>query len=73
MKNFITKYKIEIISSLVGSIFGYAYWFYIGCSTGTCAITSNWHTTMIYGAIMGFLFGQMITDYYSKKRSKSKE
>lgn len=73
MKNFIAKYKIEIIASIIGSIAGFAYWFYIGCSTGTCPITSHWYTTVIYGAIMGFLIGQMITDYNTKKSSKSKE
>lgn len=68
MIQFIAKYKIEIITAILGGIGGYAYWFYIGCSTGACPITANWHTSVIYGVIMGFLVGQMITDYTKKKQ-----
>jgi hypothetical protein len=30
------KYKISIIGVLVGGILGYAYYHFIGCSSGTC-------------------------------------
>lgn len=66
----IKKYKIEIIFSIVGSIGGYAYWYYIGCSSGTCPITANWYTSVVYGIIMGFLFGQIIREQREKKVAK---
>ena len=41
--------------SLLGALAGYAYYHFIGCSTGSCPISSNpWISTM-YGAGIGFL------------------
>ncbi|MFZ1976443.1 MAG: DUF6132 family protein [Bacteroidota bacterium] len=45
----------RITYSFLGALAGYAYYHFVGCSTGTCPISSNpWISTM-YGAIMGFL------------------
>ncbi|MEO6305461.1 MAG: DUF6132 family protein, partial [Bacteroidia bacterium] len=41
MKSLITKYKLEIIGAAVGSIAGWCYWYFVGCASGTCAITSS--------------------------------
>lgn len=55
MKKWIIANKLQIIGAVVGAIAGYLYWFYIGCLTGTCAITSNpWRST-IYFAVLGVL------------------
>lgn len=55
MKNFIEKYKLSIAGILVGGILGYAYYHFIGCSTGTCAITSKPINSSVYGMVMGYL------------------
>ena len=48
-----------IIGSLVGAVLGFAYYKLVGCSSGTCPITSiPWGST-IYGAIMGFMIASM--------------
>lgn len=39
----------------IGAIAGYLYWKFIGCTSGTCAITSNPLNSTIYGAVMGGL------------------
>ncbi|MEO9257798.1 MAG: DUF6132 family protein [Crocinitomicaceae bacterium] len=52
---FITKYKLIIIGVLVGAIGGFAYYFFVGCASGTCAITSKPINSTIYGALMGGL------------------
>jgi hypothetical protein len=45
----------KILPILVGALSGYAYYHYIGCVSGTCAITSNpWFSTA-YGAMIGYL------------------
>ncbi len=45
----------RITYSLLGALAGYGYYYFVGCSTGTCPISSNpWISTM-YGASMGFL------------------
>ena len=38
---FVKKYKISILGILIGGILGYAYYHFIGCSSGTCAITAQ--------------------------------
>ncbi|MDH4129869.1 MAG: DUF6132 family protein, partial [Spirochaetota bacterium] len=34
---------------------GYAYYYFIGCQSGTCSIQSNPYMTTIYGSIFGFI------------------
>lgn len=56
MKKFLLKYKWKLAGVLVGAIAGYAYWYYIGCNSGTCPIQANWHTSTLYGALIGYVF-----------------
>jgi len=53
--NFLNKHKLIVLGSIVGAIGGYAYYHFIGCSSGTCAITSKPLNSSIYGALMGGL------------------
>ncbi|MFC6269098.1 DUF6132 family protein [Frigoriflavimonas asaccharolytica] len=55
MKSFINKYKLGIVGIFFGGILGYAYYHFIGCSTGTCAITSKPFNSTAYGMLMGYL------------------
>lgn len=41
---------------IAGALAGYAYYYFVGCASGTCAITSNPINSTAYGAIMGGLF-----------------
>ena len=43
------------IGIILGAIAGYLYYFYIGCASGTCAITSKPLNSTLYGALMGGL------------------
>lgn len=70
MKNWMINKKPSIIITLIGSISGYLYWYFVGCEGGTCAITSVWYRTTIYGAIMGWLVGEMIIDKLKKKTNE---
>lgn len=54
MKNWILNNK-WVIGVLIGAVAGYIYWQQIGCSSGTCKITSKWHNSTAYGAVMGGL------------------
>ena len=56
MKKFINDQKLYIIGAVIGAISGYLYWKQIGCSTGTCMITSSPIRSTIYFALMGALF-----------------
>lgn len=68
MKNFFRKYKLEMIGSVVGLIGGYLYWKFVGCASGTCAITSKPLNSSLYGLVMGALLFSMFKK--DKKTSK---
>lgn len=42
--------------AVLGAVSGYAYWYYIGCLSGSCSITSSPINSSLYGAVMGGLF-----------------
>lgn len=47
------------IGIVVGAIAGYLYYYYIGCASGTCSITSKPLNSSLYGAVMGGLLFNM--------------
>lgn len=46
---------IWIVGIVVGAIGGYLYWYFIGCNSGTCMITSSPVNSTLYGGVMGAL------------------
>jgi hypothetical protein len=55
MKKWISNNKLYLIGATIGAIFGWIYWSEVGCSSGTCAITSRPLNSTLYGAMMGAL------------------
>lgn len=47
------------IGIVLGAFAGYFYYLYIGCATGTCAITSKPLNSTLYGSLMGGLLFNM--------------
>ena len=47
------------VGVLVGAALGYAYFAFIGCSTGGCPITSNPISSVLYGSVIGGLITSM--------------
>ena len=68
MKNWVLANKLAIIGVTVGAVAGYIYWQQIGCSSGTCRITSQWHNSTAYGALMGGLLFSL----FKKEKNDSK-
>jgi LytS/YehU family sensor histidine kinase len=64
----IAKYKIELIGVALGVVAGFSYWYFFGCTSGTCLITSSPINSSIYGALMGGLFANLF-----RKENKQKE
>lgn len=60
MKRFIT--LPLLLGVAIGGLAGYAYWYFIGCSTGSCMITGNWYTSTAYGILMGGLASGLKND-----------
>jgi hypothetical protein len=62
MKATILKWSIGIT---VGAIAGFLYWYYIGCNSGSCAITSSPINSTLYGSLMG---GLLLNVFESSKK-----
>ena len=60
MKEFLIKYWIKFAFAAAGALGGFLYWNFIGCSTGTCPITSHWYTSCSYGILLGWLISDII-------------
>jgi LytS/YehU family sensor histidine kinase len=56
MKKLINEQRLPLLGAVVGLLAGYLYYKLVGCSSGTCAITSNPINSSLYGAMMGTLF-----------------
>lgn len=52
---FVKKYQRNLIGIALGAFAGWMYWYFVGCSSGTCAITSKPINSSLYGALMGYL------------------
>ncbi len=64
MKQVIYKRVLPVIG---GALLGYAYYYYVGCNSGTCAITSNPYISTAYGGIIGLLLS-----FPTKKKKREK-
>ncbi|MBP6231414.1 MAG: hypothetical protein KA397_07180 [Paludibacteraceae bacterium] len=60
IKQWVKQNILYIIGSIVGAIGGYIYWYFIGCDSGGCPITSSPYNSVIWGAIMGALLLSML-------------
>ena len=67
LKNIFLKYKLAILGVILGAIGGYLYYHFVGCNSGTCAITSNPVNSTLYGALMGGL----VFNILKKEKTKS--
>ncbi len=43
----------------IGGIAGFLFYYFVGCTTGTCPITSNPYGSIIYGALMGAMVSRL--------------
>ena len=63
----IKKYKRSIAGIVLGAGAGYLYYYFVGCASGTCAITSSPLNSTLYGAVMGAL----LANSFQKEDSKT--
>jgi hypothetical protein len=57
---------IHFIGLIIGGIGGYMYYYFIGCQSGSCAITSNPWMSILWGIAIGYL----VSDLFYKKQSE---
>ncbi len=63
------KYGWTILGIFMGSICSYLYYYYVGCSTGTSAITSSPFNSTLYGAVLG---GLLLNIFNTKENEQTK-
>ncbi|GMT48956.1 MAG: hypothetical protein IEMM0008_0495 [bacterium] len=44
-----------VLGVLIGGGLGFAYYYFVGCQTGTCPIQSNPYASTAYGSALGLL------------------
>lgn len=59
MKKGMKKWLRPVLFILGGALVGLGYYYLVGCSTGTCAITSNPINSMVYMGLFGWLLSGM--------------
>ena len=48
------------ILAAAGLIGGYAYYYYVGCASGACVLSSNPYISTLYGGLLGGLTGSLL-------------
>lgn len=51
----IIKWSKRILPVVLGAAGGYAYYYFIGCASGACPISSNPYIITVYGGTIGAL------------------
>jgi hypothetical protein len=64
------KYLKWVIAISFGALAGFAYWYFVGCNSGSCAITASPVNSSIYGGVMAAL---LFNTFASNQKSDSKE
>lgn len=54
-KLFFKRHWLTLLGITLGAAGGFLYWNFIGCTTGTCPITSSPINSSVWGAIIGGL------------------
>jgi hypothetical protein len=71
MKNWPNKRIILLSMGLaIGAAAGYLYWYYVGCNSGSCLITSRASNSTLYGLVMGGLLSGSVWDYMKNEKIK---
>jgi hypothetical protein len=65
------QYILTGIGVVLGLVAGYAYYHFVGCFSGTCAITSKPINSTLYGGLMGgLLFNMFVTSPKKKEKNE---
>ncbi len=68
IKKVFTQHWLVLLGVVIGALGGYLFWLYIGCSSGSCPITSSPFLSSMWGAVMGGLLFSIF-----KREEKSNE
>ncbi len=63
---YLSQYKVLLLGIILGSVAGFAYYYFIGCASGTCLITSRPLNSTLYGGMMG----GMLSNIFVKNKNQ---
>jgi phage shock protein E len=70
MKKWLLNNKLTVIGAILGAIGGFLYYYFVGCASGTCGITSSPINSTLYFAVLGGLIMNMIKPETKKSTEK---
>lgn len=73
MKDFIQKYRLQLILAVIGAVAGFFYWRFVGCQSGSCPLKSVWYYNVLFGGLIGYLLADMYVDYDTKRKEKAEK
>ena len=55
IKEFFTSWYFwkPFIATFIGGLMGFLYYYFVGCASGQCAITSNPYMSILWGGLLG--------------------
>ena len=71
MKKNLKKWLIPLLFTLGGALAGLGYYYMVGCSNGSCVITSSPINSMIYVALAGWLLSSAFGSECKEARCSS--
>ncbi len=60
MKKWFQNNKLTVFGVIIGAIGGFLYYYFVGCVSGTCQITSNPVNSTLYFSVLGGLVVNII-------------
>ena len=69
IKGFVQRNLLTLIGVAAGMVGGYLYWRFVGCSSGSCPITSSPVITALWGAV----FGDLLLSMFKVRRNELPE
>ena len=69
MKKWIFANKWIVTGAFIGAVVGYGYYHFVGCSSGTCMITSKPVNSTVYFGVIGAVFFSM----FGKKQDQNND
>lgn len=70
MKGRMKNWLRPALFTLGGGLAGFAYYTWVGCTAGSCAITSSPFSSVIYMALIGWLLSSVFGSGNCQKNSK---
>jgi Family of unknown function (DUF6132) len=67
---FLIQNRLTVLGILAGAAGGYLYYHFIGCTTGSCPITSQPVNSTLYGAMMG---GLLLSSFKKDRGSENRK